>query len=173
MIKRTAVFFFCLLAAAYIAPAQVKSPSNYAPGREALASDTFKELVEMSSLLDKMNLAHDLASGDRLIAGHAGMRTALLENIIFAYCDVSDSLKTVENLRVSHLIQRQHYSHYASAEWEALGRNYAAARAAIEYRGAAPVLLLLPADPLASCPEEPRIRWERAVAPPGTLVPRN
>ena len=170
MTRRTVLLFLFLAAAAFSAPAQVQTPSNYAPGREQLAEDTFRKLVEMAPLLDKMNLAGDLATGDRIIEGHIHLRTALLENLLFDYCNISDSLKTVENHRVTHFIQRRRFTNHSSLQWNELGRSYALQRAALENLGKKPLPLYLDGNPLSQDAHLPRLRWDKLPAPPRDII---
>ena len=152
------------------ASAQVRSPSNYAPGRERLAEDTFRKLVDMAPLLDKMNLAGDLAIGDRVIEDHWHLRTALLENLFFDYCNISDTLKTVENFRVTNFMQRHRFTNRHFTEWDELGKFYTAQRAAIENSGIHPQPLYLVGNPLSVDPDLPVLWWNKLAYPPRDLA---
>lgn len=171
MIRKIAILLLLLAAAAGNAPAQVQSPSIYAPGRERLANDTFRKLVDLAPLLDKMNLAGDLAIGDRILEDHPTLRTALLENLIFDYCNISDSLKTVENFRVTSFLQRHSFTFHSFPEWNELGRLYAGERAALEKTGENPLPLYLLSDPLAAKPSYPRLWFEHLSQAQGDLAP--
>lgn len=170
MIRKIAFSLLFLAAVAVNASAQAKSPSNYAPGREALANDTFRELVEMCPLLDKMNLAGDLAIGDRLIENLPHLRTALLENLIFDYCNISDSLKTVENFRVGNIFQRSSFTNKSTLQWNELGQLYATRRAGLENLGKNPSPLHLVGNPLSGRPT--RLRLPQLGQKQGDLAPR-
>ena len=149
--------------------AQEKTP--YQTEREALIEENFFTLVEMCSLLDQMNLAGDLAYGDNLIEGHNGLRTALLENLFFDYCNVSDSLKTVENFRITTFVRRNTFTFSSRPEWDALGRIYTERRTRIERLGNPPALPLhLPRSPLA--PGTPLPRRNKLAPPRREIIPR-
>ena len=132
MIRRIALTLLVFAAAAGSAAAQEKSPSNYVPGRELLAEETFQQLVDMSSTLDMMNLAVDVTYGEKLMDDHPDLWTAVLENVIFDYCNISDSLMTLENFRVKHFLGIKRYTRRSFPEWDELGRLYAARRAVLE-----------------------------------------
>ena len=132
MIKRIAFTLLLIAAAVVSAAAQEKTPSYYAPGREALAEETFQKLIDSSTMLDMMNLAADVSYCGRITEYHPDLMTAVLENIIFDYCKVSDSLMTVENLRVKKLLGIKHYTYRSFPEWDELGRLYAGRRAELE-----------------------------------------
>ena len=170
MIRRIALVLLFFAAVVVNASAQVKSPSNYAPGREKLAEDTFRKLVDIAPLLDKMNLAGDLAIGDRVIEDHPTLRTALLENLFFDYCNISDSLKTVENVRVTNFMDRHRFTNRHFPEWDELGRLYAAQRASIENLGDNPQPLIPAGDPLSEDPGLPRLWWVKLPHPPRDIV---
>ena len=102
--------------------------ARYAPGREQLAEDTFKQLVEMSSSYDQLNMAADLAACTKAIEDYPDLRAALLENFIFAYCHVPDSLKTEENLLVNQLDGKRFYAARSNEKWNELGEVYLAKR---------------------------------------------
>ena len=148
MIKRIAFTLLVLAAAAGSAAAQEKSPSNYAPGREALAEETFRRLIDVSSTLDMLNLAADVSYGGKITEDHPDLLTAMLENIIFDYCHVSDSLMTLENFRVKNSLGVKHYTLRSSREWDELGQRYRMQRALLENidRNAPPLHLV--SDPL-------------------------
>lgn len=128
MLKKTATLFVFLVLLAGSAFAQDKFAARYAPGREQLAEDTFKQLVEMSSSYDQLNMAADLAACTKAIEDYPDLRSALLENIIFAYCHVPDSLKTEENLLVNKLDGKRFYAARSSEKWDKLGELYLAKR---------------------------------------------
>lgn len=169
MIRRIALML--LLAAVVVnASAQTKTPSHYAPGRERLAEDTFRKLVDMAPLLDKMNLAGDLAIGDRVIEDHMHLRTALLENLLFDYCNISDTLKTVENYRVTNFMQRHRFTNRHFPEWDELGRLYTGQRATLENTGQHPQPLYLVGNPLSEDPDLPQLWWNKLAYPPRDLA---
>ena len=128
------------------------------------------DLVEMAPLLDKMNLAGDLAIGDRVIEDHKYLRTALLENLLFDYCSISDTLKTVENYRVTHFMQRHRFTNRHFPEWEELGRLYTGQRAALENTGRHPQPLYLVGNPLSEDPSLPPLWWNKLAHPPRDLA---
>jgi hypothetical protein len=101
--KKALILLAALALMAGSAFAQNKSGARYAPGREKLAEETFKQLVAISSGYDQLNLATDLAASQKAIEEYPELRAAMLENFIFAYCHVDDSLKTAENLLVNKL----------------------------------------------------------------------
>ena len=106
--------------------------ARYAPGREQLAEDTFKQLVEMSSSYDQLNMAADLAACTKAIEDYPDLRAALLENFIFAYCHVPDSLKTEENFLVNKLDGKRFYAARSNDKWNELGEIYLAKRMEIK-----------------------------------------
>lgn len=133
MIKKHLIILAALLAAVpALVSAQDKPKVNYAPGREALATETFQHLVNMSGILHQMNLAADLSMSEKKAEAYPELRAAILENILFDYCNVDDSLKTDENRRVTELDGRSSYTSYSLPEWDALGREYTDKRLAIE-----------------------------------------
>ena len=130
MFKKAPLFVTFLLLAAS-AFAQDRMPS-YAPGREQLAEDTFKQLVEISSSYDQLNMAADLAACTKAIEDYPDLRAALLENFIFAYCHVPDSLKTEENFLVNKLDGKRFYAARSNEKWNQLGEVYLAKRMEME-----------------------------------------
>ncbi|MBR5076068.1 MAG: hypothetical protein IKX28_03535 [Bacteroidales bacterium] len=149
MIRRIALTLLVFAAAAGSAAAQEKSPSNYVPGRELLAEETFQQLVDMSSTLDMMNLAVDVTYGEKLMDDHPDLWTAVLENVFFDYCNISDSLMTLENYRVKHFLGIKRYTRRSFPEWDELGRLYTARRAVLEDAALDVQPLHLVVDPLA------------------------
>lgn len=158
MIRRIALSLLVFAAAAGSAAAQEKSPSNYVPGRELLAEETFQQLVDMSSTLDMMNLAVDVSYGERLIEDHPDLWTAVLENVIFDYCNISDSLMTLENYRVKHFLGIKRYTRRSFPEWDELGRLYSARRTVLENTEDNAQPLHLVSNPL---PSGRRLRLEK------------
>ena len=148
MIKQIAFTILVLAAAAVGTAAQEKSPSNYVPGREDLAVTTFQKLVDISSSLDMLNLAVDLSNGGKIVEDHPYLLTAVLENIIFDYCNVSDSLMSPENLRVKSLLGTKYYTLRSFPEWDELGRLYSGQRTVLESIGKQDPPLHLVSDPL-------------------------
>ena len=128
MIKKATTFFVTLVLLAGSVLAQDKCNARYAPGREQLAEDTFKQLVEISSGYDQLNMAADLAACSKAIEDYPELRAALLENFIFAYCHVPDSLKTEENLLVNKLDGKRFYAARFNDKWNELGEVYLAKR---------------------------------------------
>lgn len=131
MFKKTLTLLFSLVILAGTVSAQDRA-ARYAPGREQLAEDTFKQLVEISSGYDQLNMAADLAACTKAIEDYPDLRAALLENFIFAYCHVPDSLKTEENFLVNKLDGKRFYAARSNAKWNELGEIYLAKRMEIE-----------------------------------------
>jgi hypothetical protein len=138
---------------------------------------TFKKVSVAVCALSAFALAQnvldngDLAYGDNLIEGHNGLRTALLENLFFDYCNVSDSLKTVENFRITTFVRRNTFTFSSRPEWDALGRIYTERRTRIERLGNPPALPLhLPRSPLA--PGTPLPRRNKLAPPRREIIPR-
>lgn len=129
--KKTFTLIASLFLLAGTAFAQDKIAANYAPGREQLAEDTFKQLIEISSGYDQLNLAVDLSSSQKAIEQYPELRAALLENFIFDYCHVPDSLKTAENLLVNKLDGKSYYTVRTNEKWIQLGQVYFEKRMAI------------------------------------------
>ena len=77
MIRKATILSVTLVLLAGTAMAQNRS-ARYAPGREQLAEDTFKQLVEMSSSYDQLNMAADLADCQKAIEDYPELRAALL-----------------------------------------------------------------------------------------------
>ena len=172
MIKRIAFTFLVFAAVAGSAAAQEKSPSNYAPGREALAQETFQKLVDIASTLDLLNLAVDLSKGSNLAEDHPDLWTAVLENILFDYCNVSDDLLTVENYRVKNYFGIKHHTLRSFPEWDELGQNYTAQRIVLENADEKAPRLYLVSDPLPL--GSPRLRAKKieALQNETVLIPR-
>lgn len=126
--KKALILLASLALMAGTALAQDKSNARYAPGREKLAEETFKQLVAISSGYDQLNLATDLAASQRAIENYPELRAAMLENFIFAYCHVPDSLKTSENLLVNKLDGKSYYTARSNEKWNELGEAYTAKR---------------------------------------------
>ncbi len=135
MIKKVLLSVSLILLAGSLL-AQDRTAARYAPGREQLAEDTFKQLVEMSSSYDQLNMAADLAACTKAIEDYPDLRAALLENFIFAYCHVPDSLKTEENLLVNQLDGKRFYAARSNEKWTALGEVYLAKRMEIRKESA-------------------------------------
>lgn len=132
MIKKATLLLVTLVLAAGSAIAQDRSAARYASGREQLAEDTFKQLVEISSGYDQLNMAADLAACTKAIEDYPDLRAALLENFIFAYCHVPDSLKTEENFLVNKLDGKRFYAARSNEKWTELGEVYLAKRMEIK-----------------------------------------
>ncbi|MBO7575308.1 MAG: hypothetical protein J6S99_05830 [Bacteroidales bacterium] len=126
--KKALILLAALALMAGSAFAQNKSGARYAPGREKLAEETFKQLVAISSGYDQLNLATDLAASQKAIEEYPELRAAMLENYIFAYCHVDDSLKTAENLLVNKLDGMSFYTARSNEKWNELGEVYTAKR---------------------------------------------
>ena len=126
--KKALILLAALALMAGSALAQNKSGARYAPGREKLAEETFKQLVAISSGYDQLNLATDLAASQKAIEEYPELRAAMLENFIFAYCHVDDSLKTAENLLVNKLDGMSFYTARSNEKWNELGEVYTAKR---------------------------------------------
>ena len=171
MIRKIAFTLLVLAVAAVSAAAQEESPSDYVPGREALAVETFQKLVDMASSLDILNLAVDLSSGDELVEEHPYLLTAVLENVFFDYCHVSDSLRTLENLRVQELLGIKDYTRKTSEDWDELGRIYARQRAVLENIVEKDPPLHLVSDPLQGSPRL-QVKKIKALRDETTLIPR-
>lgn len=126
--KKALILLASLTLMAGSAFAQAKTNARYAPGREKLAEETFKQLVAISSGYDQLNLATDLAASQKAIEDYPELRAAMLENFIFAYCQVPDSLKTAENLLVNQLDGKSFYTARSNEKWNELGEVYTAKR---------------------------------------------
>ena len=126
--KKALILLAALALMAGSAFAQNKSGARYAPGREKLAEETFKQLVAISSGYDQLNLATDLAASQKAIEEYPELRAAMLENFIVAYCHVDDSLKTAENLLVNKLDGMSFYTARSNEKWNELGEVYTAKR---------------------------------------------
>lgn len=124
--KKALILLASLTLMATGAFAQNKTVARYAPGREKLAEDTFKQLVAISSGYDQLNLATDLAASQKAIEEFPELRAAMLENFIFAYCQVPDSLKTAENILVNKLDGKSFYTARSNEKWNELGEVYSA-----------------------------------------------
>ena len=161
---------FSILTTVLALTAGTVSAQDYEAERAALIEENFFTLVEMCSLLDQMNLAGDLAYGDNLIEGHTGLRTALLENLFFDYCNVSDSLKTVENFRITTFVRRNTFTFSSRPEWDALGRIYAERRTRLEHVGNPPAQPLHLSAPPA--PNAARLRRNKLAPPPREIIPK-
>lgn len=136
MLKKVLTFSASMILLAGSLLAQDRSPARYAPGREQLAEDTFKQLVEISSGYDQLNMAADLAACTKAIEDYPDLRAALLENFIFAYCHVPDSLKTEENFLVNKLDGKRFYAARSNEKWNELGEIYLAKRMEIRKESA-------------------------------------
>ena len=136
MLKKVLTFSAYLFLLAGSLLAQDRSAARYAPGREQLAEDTFKQLVEISSGYDQLNMAADLAACTKAIEEYPDLRAALLENFIFAYCHVPDSLKTEENFLVNKLDGKRFYAARSNEKWNELGEIYLAKRMEIKKESA-------------------------------------
>lgn len=136
MLKKALTFSASLLLLAGTLLAQDRTAARYAPGREQLAEDTFKQLVEISSGYDQLNMAADLAACTKAIEDYPELRAALLENFIFAYCHVPDSLKTEENFLVNKLDGKRFYAARSNEKWTELGEVYLAKRMEIKKESA-------------------------------------
>ena len=136
MLKKVLTFSASLFLLAGSLLAQDRSAARYVPGREQLAEDTFKQLVEISSGYDQLNMAADLAACTKAIEEYPDLRAALLENFIFAYCHVPDSLKTEENFLVNKLDGKRFYAARSNEKWNELGEIYLAKRMEIKKESA-------------------------------------
>ena len=136
MLKKILTFSASMILLAGSLLAQDRAPARYAPGREQLAEDTFKQLVEISSGYDQLNMAADLAACTKAIEDYPDLRAALLENFIFAYCHVPDSLKTEENFLVNKLDGKRFYAARSNEKWNELGEIYLAKRMEIRKESA-------------------------------------
>lgn len=128
--KKIILFFLPLVLCTGIASAQVKT--NYAPGRDELAEKTFKELVDLCTGSNALNLASDYADAMKAIEEYPELKTAVLENILFDYCKVPDSFKTEENKRAAELDGKSWYTLRERPEWNTLGEKYIKQRQEIE-----------------------------------------
>lgn len=97
---------------------------DYAARRLALAEQTFKELVELCGGSDQLNLASDYVACERAIEGRKDLRAAMLENILFDYCNVPDSLKTEENREAFELCDMSYFTLREKEAWNELGVRY-------------------------------------------------
>ena len=97
---------------------------DYAARRQALAEQTFKELVELCGGSDQLNLASDYVACERAIEGRKDLRAAMLENILFDYCNVPDSLKTEENRVALELCGMSYFTLREKEAWNELGVRY-------------------------------------------------
>ena len=130
---RKSFLLLCLFALAGLGAAAQGTPAaRYAVSRGLLAEETFKKLVEASSTLDQLNLAADLSASMRVTQEHPELRTAVIENCIFAYCCVSDNLKTEANRRVVELDGERHYTYQITEAWAAVGQEYTEKRLELE-----------------------------------------
>ncbi|GEM_PF-3910043 len=136
MLKKVLTLSASLVLLAGSLLAQDRTAARYAPGREQLAEDTFKQLVEISSGYDQLNMAADLAACTKAIEDYPELRAALLENFIFAYCHVPDSLKTEENFLVNKLDGKRFYAARSNEKWTELGEAYLAKRMEIKKESA-------------------------------------
>lgn len=136
MLKKVLTFSASMILLVGSLLAQDRAPARYAPGREQLAEDTFKQLVEISSGYDQLNMAADLAACTKAIEDYPDLRAALLENFIFAYCHVPDSLKTEENFLVNKLDGKRFYAARSNEKWNELGEIYLAKRMEIRKESA-------------------------------------
>ena len=137
MLKR----FFTLIAvlglAAGTALAQdIKFSTNYAPGREKLAESVFKELSGLCTGSNALNLTSDFIDSMDAIKDHPELRTAILENYIFDYCNVEDALKTEENIKAQEFEGKSYYTLRFREEWGELGKKYTELRLALEKENA-------------------------------------
>lgn len=171
MIRKIAFTLLVLAVAAFSAAAQEESPSNYVPGREALAVESFQKLVEKASSLDILNLAVDLSYGDELVEEHPYLLTAVLENVFFDYCNISDSLRTLENLRVQELLGMKDYTRKTTEEWDEIGRLYTRQRAVLENLAEKDPPLHLVSDPLQGSPRL-QVKKIKALRDEIVLLPR-
>lgn len=105
---------------------------SYSVKRMALAMKTFKELAAMCAGSDQYNLATDYLDCDKAVEGRDDLRAAMLENIIFDYCNVPDSLKTNENREAWELCGKSYFTLRERECWFELGRSYLDARLLLE-----------------------------------------
>jgi len=128
MIKKinTILLFFGLAAGTLFA--QDKFPVNYSPERIKLAEDTFKELASICTGSNALNLQSDFIDSMDLIKDHPELRTAILENYIFDYCNVDDSFKTEENIQAQKFEGKSYYTLRERPEWNEIGKKYAEKR---------------------------------------------
>lgn len=105
---------------------------SYAPGREKLAEETFQKLVNIVTGSNMLNLASDYADCMKAIEAQPELRTAVLENILFDYCNVPDELKTEENRVAFEICAKSYYTLRERPEWNTIGAEYVEARKVIE-----------------------------------------
>lgn len=105
---------------------------SYAPGREKLAEETFQKLAKIVNGSNMLSLASDYADCMKAIEGQPELKTAVIENIIFDYCNVPDELKTEENRVAFKICKMSYYTLQDRPEWDAIGVEYVEARRKIE-----------------------------------------
>ncbi len=138
MFKKIIFSILVLALAATVTAAQDKPVAKYAPGRAELAEEYINKLIEKCNGYHKLMLGGDLASSEKAIADYPDLYTAVLENYIFCYCRVPDSLKTEENHRVWALEKKTvPYTTHSFPEWDELGKAYTEKRLEIERTAAA------------------------------------
>lgn len=120
------------LAAGSVLAQDIKFPTNYIPGREKLAETVFKELAGLCTGSNALNLASDYIDSMDAIKDHPELRTAILENYIFDYCNVGDTLKTRENIQAQEFEGKSYYTLRFREEWDELGKKYTELRLALE-----------------------------------------
>lgn len=98
---------------------------NYTPERIRLAEDTFRELAAACTGSNALNLQSDFIDSMEL-------RTAIIENYIFDYCNIDDSFKTEENILAQKYEGKSYYTLRERPEWNEIGKQYEEKRKTIE-----------------------------------------
>lgn len=120
------------LAAGSVLAQDIKFPTNYTPGREKLAESIFEELTVLCTGSNALCLASDYIDSMDAIKDHPELRTAIIENYIFDYCNVGDNLKTQENIQAQEFEGKSYYTLRFREEWDELGKKYTELRLALE-----------------------------------------
>lgn len=128
MLKKILPILLCLCCVSALAQQSV----SYAPGREKLAEETFQKLAKTVTGSNMLNLASDYADCMKAIEAQPELRTAVLENILFDYCNVPNELKTEENRVAFGICAKSYYTLRERPEWDAIGAEYVEARKEIE-----------------------------------------
>jgi len=133
---KTMKWFYCPLVfgllVAMLGAAPVRDNGDYAARRLSLAEETFQEIAAMCAGSDQFNLAADYVDCDRAVEARPDLRAAMLENIIFDYCNVSDSLKTDENREAWTLCGKSYFALRDRDAWNELGARYVEKRQELE-----------------------------------------
>lgn len=133
MKNKTLILAIMLSLAAWPLCAQEKAfRVNYTPERIQLAEDTFRKLVAACTGSNALNLQSDFIDSMELIRDHPELRTAILENYIFDYCNVDDSFKTEENILAQKFEGKSYYTLRERPEWNEIGKQYEEKRKTIE-----------------------------------------